>query len=331
VTFPEWNAGPSSIEAVRLNQQVGGRQFVDGAKALQNSHLKRTWALSQRLKRGAANPFQYVKSVEAYLARGFSYTESPPAAAQTLEGFLFDAKTGYCQQYSGAMALLLRMAGIPTRVATGFTAGSLDRRSKEYVVRDLDAHSWVEAWFPRIGWVTFDPTPSAAPPRSQSDDRATAAIGDVPQFSGGRGLDPRTGKAAQSRTRWELIAGGGVAGLLLVVAGVLMFIRRDRRATPLPELERALLRARRTPGPGATLQALEDSFARSPAAAAYVRALRDQRYGGRGGEPTRAQRRGLRSELGRDGGLIGRLRAWWALPPRPSLPSARRRTIDAHG
>jgi hypothetical protein len=99
----------------------------------------------------------------------------------------------------------------------------------------------------------------------------------------------------------------------------------------LPELERALRRARRAPGPGATLQALEDAFARSPAAAAYVRALRDQRYGGRGGEPTRAQRRGLRSELGRGGGLIGRLRAWWALPPRPSLPSARRRTIDAHG
>ena len=85
------------------------------------------------------------------------------------------------------------------------------------------------------------------------------------------------------------------------------------------------------PGPGATLQALEDSFARSPAAAAYVRALREQRYGGRGGEPTLAQRRGLRSELGRGGGPIGRLRAWWALPPRPSMPSARRRTIDAHG
>jgi transglutaminase-like putative cysteine protease len=331
VTFPEWNDSAGFVKAVRLDHRVGGLQFVDGRQALATSHLKRTWALSQRLRRGAANPFQYVKAVEAYLTRGFTYTESPPPAARTLDGFLFDAKTGYCQQYSGAMALLLRMAGIPTRVATGFTAGSLDRRAGEYVVRDLDAHSWVEAWFPEIGWVTFDPTPSAAPPRSQSDDRGTAAIGDAPQLGGGGALDPRTGKAAQARTRWELFLGGGAAALLLLVGGVLAFRRRGPRAAPLPELERALRRARRAPGPGATLQALEDAFARSPAAAAYVRALRDQRYGGRGGEPTRAQRRGLRSELGRGGGLIGRLRAWWALPPRPSLPSARRRTIDAHG
>ena len=127
-----------------------------------------------------------------------SPTRSPRRpSARTLDGFLFDARSGYCQQYSGAMALLLRMAGIPTRVATGFTAGSLDRKAKEYVVRDLDAHSWVEAWFPELGWVTFDPTPSSAPPRSQADERGPAALGDAPQLAGGDGLDPRTGVAAQ--------------------------------------------------------------------------------------------------------------------------------------
>jgi transglutaminase-like putative cysteine protease len=332
VTFPEWDEGPGMIQALRLDHQAGDLQYLDAQQALQGSQLRQTWALSQRLKRGAANPLEYVKAVEAHLAGdAFTYTESPPASARTLEGFLFDARSGYCQQYSGAMALLLRMAGIPSRVSTGFTAGSLDRKANEYVVRDLDAHSWVEAWFPEIGWVTFDPTPSSAPPRSQSDERGTAAIGDAPDLGGGGGLDPRTGAAAQPRTRWELIVPGGLAALLLLAGGVLAFRRRGPRAAPLPELERALRRARRTPSPGATLQALEDSFARSPAAAAYVRALRDQRYGGRGGEPTRAQRRGLRTELGRGGGLIGRLRAWWALPPRPSLTSARRRTLDAHG
>jgi transglutaminase-like putative cysteine protease len=332
VQFPEWNQGASAIVAVRLNRGTdSGIRYVDGAKALATSKYRRTWALSQRLKRGAASPFRYVKAVEAYLADGFTYTESPPVAARNLDGFLFDAKTGYCQQYSGAMALLLRMAGIPARVSTGFTAGSYDRRAKEYVVRDLDAHSWVEAWFPNIGWVTFDPTPSTAPPRSQSDERGHAAAGDAPDLGGGAALDPRRGPAAQSRTRWELRAAGGAAALLVLVLGGLGIRALRRRGPPLPELERALRRARRWPGPGATLQALEDSFARSPAAAGYVRALRDQRYGGRGGAPTRAQRRGLRSELGRGGGLIGRLRAWWALPPRPSLPAARRRTLDAHG
>jgi protein-glutamine gamma-glutamyltransferase len=333
VDFPEWDDDVSLIQAKRPDPSTGALEFIDGDRALADSGLRRTWALAQRLKEGAANPFEYTKSVEAYLSRGFSYTESPPASARTLEGFLFEAKSGYCQQYSGAMALLLRMAGIPARVATGFTAGSLDRKANEYVVRDLDAHSWVEAWFPDIGWVTFDPTPSAAPPRSQSDDpKGNAAIGDAPDLGGGGALDPRAGRAATESTNWWPIAAAGLAALvLLVLAGLAFRSRSGRGAAPLPELERALRRTRRAPGPGATLQALEDAFARSPDAAAYVRALREQRYGGRSGEPTLAQRRGLRSELGRGGGLIGRLRAWWALPPRASMPSAKRRTLDAHG
>ena len=68
------------------------------------------------------------------------------------------------------MALLLRMGGVPARVSTGFTSGSLDAKTREYVVRDLDAHSWVEVWYAGIGWVTFDPTPADAPPRSQPNE-----------------------------------------------------------------------------------------------------------------------------------------------------------------
>ena len=115
-----------------------------------------------------------------------------------------------------------------------------------------------------------------------------------------------------------LIAGAAslARSLLAGGAGRLPPPRPPRRA-PLPELERALRRDAPRPGPGRDPAALEARFARSPAAAGYVRALREQRYGGRGEAPTRAQRRGLRSELGRGGGLLGRLRAWWALPPRP--------------
>jgi len=328
VVFPEWDSRGIPPEAYRPGFGTVPRRARNAERVLDRAGLSRTWALAQRLRRGAQDPLDYVKSVEAYLGRGFTYTESPPAKSRTLEGFLFDSRSGYCQQYSGAMALLLRMGGIPTRVATGFTAGSYDRKAKEYVVRDLDAHSWVEAWFPDYGWVTFDPTPSAAPPRSQSSDRGNAAIGDAPDLGGGGALDPRAGIAAQDTTPWEVYAGLGLVGALLLGGGVFAFLHRGRRPAPLPELERALRRTRRGPGPGATLQALEASFARSPAAAGYVRALRDQRYGGRDDPPTSAQRRGLRSELGRGGGLRGRLRAWWALPPRRAKPA---RTIDAHG
>jgi transglutaminase-like putative cysteine protease len=334
VQFGDWNHGAGSIEAVRLDRASNqGGQFIDGVKTLERSDFKRTWALSQRLKRGAANPLQYAKAVEAYLGRGFTYSESPPFSARTLEGFLFKARAGYCQQYSGAMALLMRMAGIPARVATGFTSGSYDRRTKEYVVRDLDAHSWVEAWFPDIGWVTFDPTPSTAPPRSQANgERGGQVAGDAPDLGGtGRRLDPRRSATASERTRWERVVLAGALALGLLALAVAAVRRRRRAGAPLPELERALRRARRAPGPGATLQALEASFARSPAAAGYVRALREQRYGGRGAEPTRSQRRGLRAELGRGGGPLGRLRAWWALPPRPPVRWGRRRTLGEHG
>ena len=95
-------------------------------------------------------------------------------------------------------------------------------------------------------------------------------------------------------------------------------VRRWRRGAPpaLSELERALRRTRREPAPGTTLHALEPRFAATPAAAGYVRALRESRYRDAPRHPTRAQRRGLRSELGRGAGLLGRIRAWWALPPR---------------
>jgi transglutaminase-like putative cysteine protease len=328
VRFREWDLRGQPPEAYRPGIGTIEPRPRDGERAMERSALARTWALSQRLKRGARDPLDYIKAVEAYLGRDFTYTESPPAKSRTLEGFLFDTQSGYCQQYSGAMALLLRMAGIPARVATGFTSGSYDRKSREYVVRDLDAHSWVEAWFPNYGWVTFDPTPSAAPPRSQSSDRGNAAIGDAPDLGGGGALDPRAGLAAEDGTPWELYTALGVLAALVLAGGVAAFRAHRRRPAPLPELERALRRTRRAPGPGATLQALEASFARSPDAQGYVRALRDQRYGGRDVPPTRAQRRGLRTELGRGGGLLGRLRAWWALPPRRSRT---RPTLDAHG
>ena len=270
-------------------------------------------------------PQDYVDAVMRYLkGDDFTYTESPPVSAENLDGFLFDAKTGYCQQYSGAMALLLRMGGVPARVSTGFTAGSFDKASKEYVVRDFDAHSWVEVWYPGIGWVTWDPTPAAAPARSQADDSAAggaAAIRGAPDLGGDVRTGGSRGLAEVDRgTPWALIATAAVVLLALAALAAWLVIRRRRLLAagwgPVPELERALMRARRAPGPAATLHKVETGFAGTPAAAGYVRALREQRYGGRAAPPERRGRRAVRSELGRGGGLAGRLRAWWALPPR---------------
>ena len=193
------------------------REGVSALRVLREGAYARTWALAQRLRRRAETQEDFVQAVLRHLkGEDFAYTESPSPAAENLEGFLFDAKSGYCQQYSGAMALLLRMGGVPARVSTGFTTGALDRKAGEYVVRDLDAHSWVEVWYSGFGWVTMDPTPSAAPARSQADE---AEDGRGAARCAGRrtsaATSARTSAAATRRraggTPWTLIGLGAAA------------------------------------------------------------------------------------------------------------------------
>jgi transglutaminase-like putative cysteine protease len=324
--FPQFGDDTTLIRA-RTDGNPKALQETFALRALRQGPYRRSWELAQELASESETQEDYVQAVLRHLREGYVYSETPPRTASTLDGFLFDAKSGYCQQFSGAMALLLRMGGVPARVATGFTSGSLDSKTREFVVRDLDAHSWVEVWYRDIGWVTFDPTPADAPPRSQPNeggsDGPIGATAGPPSLGGDRPADPgRRSAAVDEGTSWVWFALAGILGAALAAVAMLIWRARRRRAGSPPaaimldELERALRRTGRHPGAGTTLRALEERFARSPAAAGYVRAVRELRYGGRPVAPTSAQRRGLRTELSRGAGLAGRLRAWWALPPR---------------
>ena len=90
---------------------------------------------------------------------GFTYSEQPGGTPglPPLVGFVIDTKTGYCQHFAGAMALMLRLLGIPARVAAGFVPGHY--KDDFWEVTDHDAHTWVEVWFRGYGWLPFDPTP----------------------------------------------------------------------------------------------------------------------------------------------------------------------------
>jgi protein-glutamine gamma-glutamyltransferase len=298
-------------------------------------------ALARRLAARSQTPYELVQRVLAYLAQPtFAYTEQPVPSRYPLETFLFRDRVGYCQHFSGAMALLLRMAGVPARVVGGFSPGTYDRRRREWVVRDYDAHSWVEAYFPGQGWVTFDPTPGESPARSQllPIDLPRTPTGAVrPSRLSTRGDRPEPGRRLLDR------AGGGndngapvgriaLAAALLVVGGLaalgLGVGGGRRRRSPPPdgetgELERALRRCGRPAEPGTTLRGLERRFAGDPDALGYLRALAARRYASRGAGPTPAQRAGLRRALARGLGAGGRLRALWALPPRGVDPRSR--------
>jgi transglutaminase-like putative cysteine protease len=112
----------------------------------------------------AKSPYAAALALEAWFRSkgGFSYDEQPPPgnpAEPPLVAFVLRSRAGYCQHYAGAMAVMLRLLGVPARVAAGFTSGTFDRGSKEWVVTDHNAHTWVEVYFPGYGWLPFDPTP----------------------------------------------------------------------------------------------------------------------------------------------------------------------------
>ena len=117
--------------------------------------------LAQRLTAGKPTTFAKVRAIKDYFAttNGFQYdTETGTGSDESaLEDFLFRSKTGFCEQYASAMAILLRAAEIPSRVAMGYTAGYQNGNYR--TITTQNAHAWVEVFFPSAGWVTFDPTP----------------------------------------------------------------------------------------------------------------------------------------------------------------------------
>jgi hypothetical protein len=319
--FPRWGEGGTP--------SIVGAFGADARALLAASPYGPVYDLARRLRAQASTPFAYVRAIERHLRRNFVYTESPRRSRVPLADFLLRDHAGYCQHFSGAMALLLRMGGVPARVASGFSPGTVDAQRREYVVRDVDAHSWVEVFVPGIGWDTRDPTPPVAPATSQSGDVSVGARDRGAAFGGSeRALDraPRDGGAGApvAATGDD---GGPSSGLLfggvgsaLALAGLIagLVARRRRGGGPdadLAELRRALRRSGRPPPPPLTLAALAGRLAGTPAEA-YVRAVAAARYGYGSARPTRAQRAALRRELGAGLGGRGWLRAWWALPPK---------------
>ena len=120
------------------------------------------YAKARRVAGSASSPYGAALALESWLRTtgGFSYTTHPPRSGpQPLLDFVVRTKRGYCQHFAGAMALMLRYLGIPSRVAEGFVSGTYDFKTQTWTVTDHDAHAWVEVWFAGYGWLPFDPTP----------------------------------------------------------------------------------------------------------------------------------------------------------------------------
>ena len=118
--------------------------------------------LARQVTAAARSNYARARALEEHLQTNFGYTLELPGLAEEdpLAHFLFERKQGHCEYFASSMVIMLRTLGIPARLVNGFRGGEYNDLTGSYIVRQKNAHSWVEAYFPEYGWVTFDPTPA---------------------------------------------------------------------------------------------------------------------------------------------------------------------------
>lgn len=136
---------------------------------------QRVYDLVEELTSDVESPYDKIRAMIDYLGQNFTYTLEPPYTPSDrdfVDYFLFDLKEGYCSYFASALAVMGRIAGIPTCYVEGFLTPARPTSKGVLEVRKLNGHAWVEAYFPGIGWLTFDPTPSG--PLSEHAEGETA-------------------------------------------------------------------------------------------------------------------------------------------------------------
>lgn len=203
----------------------------------------------------ATNPYDEAKAIEDWFrTRGrFTYNLKPPKApvgVRPLDNFLFNTKTGACADFSTAMNVMLRMLGIPSREMSGFSQGIIDEKTRQLTVNTVDAHNWVEVFFPGYGWIPFEPTPdgvsspinwpqTAADLNGGSNPAVQPSASTRPNFREPTALLP--GGSAGTPFDWRpvLYAAGGLLLLLIVV--LLLLLRWLLAVRDVPRIWRRLL------------------------------------------------------------------------------------------
>ena len=214
-----------------------GDQTAQGYSTAQDAQIA---ALARSIvdAAGATTPYQQAKAIESWFLtkNRFTYTLVPPAAppgVRPLDDFLFRTKKGFCQDFSTAMNVMLRMLGIPSRQMSGYGVGVLDEKTRQWTVNSLDAHSWVEVYFPGYGWLPFEPTPdgtnepinlpatknglaASAPPASEATSRPRTNPLLAPNQPDSSASNPPFPNIVR-----PLLIGAGGLGLLLLIAALL--------------------------------------------------------------------------------------------------------------
>jgi hypothetical protein len=161
-TYPSWLDPYRNFTNTYSSQQTSSSQAPRLPNYRSADSLQKVHDLAVQVTAGKTDPYSQAQAIETYLRANYSYTltpSTPPKDVDPLEYFLFTSKQGYCEYFATAMGDMLRSLGVPTRLVNGYGPGSFDEKLSRYVVRESDAHTWVEVYYPRYGWIPFEPTP----------------------------------------------------------------------------------------------------------------------------------------------------------------------------
>lgn len=188
-SFPE-----ARLSRVSIEEQAA-------ALALPSGMHPRARALARRWRDELADDAAVVARALEYFGRQpFVYTLTPPLLENDpVDEFLFDTRSGFCENYASSFAVLMRAAGIPARIVTGYQGGELNPLGEYLIVRQRDAHAWTEVWLSDRGWVRVDPTGAVSPNRIELGMDAA-----IPPTLGPAGLDlPSRGALWETWRSWR--------------------------------------------------------------------------------------------------------------------------------
>ncbi len=177
-------------KAYSLTSHSSYRHWTEDDKDLQRGLIlpelnhPRTRALASKLKNDFADPELILNAAIEWLKqKNFIYTLNPPLmTGDMVDEFLFDTRQGFCEHYASAFTILMRAAGIPARVVTGYLGGEINPVGNYLIIRQHHAHAWTEVWLDEKGWIRIDPTSIVSPSRLSEgiESSIPEAIIDIP-------------------------------------------------------------------------------------------------------------------------------------------------------
>jgi transglutaminase-like putative cysteine protease len=184
---------------------VNERNFeLSSALRLPSGISPRARALAQSWKQQSASQQEIVaRALNMFREQPFIYTLAPPSLGEDfVDEFLFVSRSGFCEHYASSFTFLMRAAGIPARVVTGYLGGEINPVDGYLIVRQSEAHAWTEIWLPGEGWVRVDPTAAVSPLRVEGGLAAAVPDSERNPLLGGNRLD----WLKQARFAWDAVA-----------------------------------------------------------------------------------------------------------------------------